>query len=83
MTDHLLTPSKITAFLDCGHYLTLRHRLEANEISIATPFGSMAQMLMEKGQEHERACLAHYRAQGKQVFEVPPKESAVSRSPTG
>ncbi|MBK8334533.1 MAG: TM0106 family RecB-like putative nuclease, partial [Acidimicrobiaceae bacterium] len=78
MTDHLLTPSKITAFLDCGHYLTLRHRLEANEISIATPFGSMAQMLMEKGQEHEQACLAHYRAQGKQVFEVPPKERGES-----
>jgi len=78
MTEHLLTPSKITAFLDCGHYLTLQHRLEAGKISIERRFGSMAQMLMEKGEEHEQSCLAHYRAQGKRVFEVPPKDRGES-----
>ena len=29
MADRLLSPSKITAWLDCGHYLTLRERLDA------------------------------------------------------
>ncbi len=28
MTDRLLTPSKITAWLDCAHYLTLKHQVE-------------------------------------------------------
>lgn len=78
MTDRLLTPSKITAFLDCGHYLTLRHRLEAGEFTIDTHFGSMAQMLMEKGRDHEQACLDHYRSQGQRIFEVPPKEHGES-----
>jgi len=27
-TDRLLTPSKITAWLDCAHYLTLRHQVD-------------------------------------------------------
>ncbi len=25
MTERLLTPSKVTAWLDCAHFLTLRH----------------------------------------------------------
>ena len=29
MTDRLLSPSKITAWLDCAHYLTLRERADA------------------------------------------------------
>ena len=78
MTDRLLTPSKITAFLDCSHYLTLRHRLEAGELSIDTHFGSMAEMLMEKGRDHEQACLAHYRSQGKRIYEIPPTEHGES-----
>ena len=28
MTERLLTPSKITAFLDCAHYLTLQRQVE-------------------------------------------------------
>jgi uncharacterized protein len=60
MTDRLLTPSKITAFLDCGHYLMLRHRLEVGELSIDTHAGSVARMLFEKGLAHEQACLTHY-----------------------
>ncbi|MFP5487162.1 MAG: hypothetical protein ACLGHQ_02500, partial [Acidimicrobiia bacterium] len=34
-------------------------------------FGEMAQMLLEKGLEQERAVLERYRANGRQVFEVP------------
>ncbi len=36
-----------------------------------SPFGEMAQMLLDKGLEHERAVLDRYRAEGLSVFEVP------------
>ncbi len=49
MTDRLLTPTKITAWLDCPHYLTLAHEAErgARDGRAATrqpgrAFGSMA-----------------------------------------
>jgi len=74
MTEPLLTPTKITAFLDCGHSLTLQHRLEAGEITARTAVGSMARMLMAKGLTHEQACLDHYRQSGLSVFEVPGKD---------
>ncbi len=72
MADRLLTPSKITAWLDCAHYLTLKHDVDAG----ARPkppkvFGEMAEMLKQKGLEHERAVLAQYREDGRKVFEVP------------
>ncbi len=73
MIERLLTPSKITAFLDCAHYLTLQHRLEGGQLTKHNTFGSMAQLLMDKGLEHEQACLDHYRSQGKSVYEVPGK----------
>jgi predicted RecB family nuclease len=73
MTERLLTPSKITAFLECEHYLTLANRLELGQLRVRNGFGSMAHMLMAKGLEHEQACLEHYRTQGKSVFEVPKK----------
>jgi predicted RecB family nuclease len=73
VTDRLLTPSKITAFLDCGHYLTLRHRLEMGLLEVRGGGGSMAKLLMEKGLAHEKACLAEYRARGRTVCEVPGK----------
>src|SRR4051812_24964396 len=78
MTERLLTPSKITAYLDCAHYLTLRHRLEAGHLTVEGRFGSMARMLQEKGLEHEQACLADYSERGKSVFEVPSKEDGES-----
>ena len=28
MTERSITPSKITAWLDCAHYLTLRHQVD-------------------------------------------------------
>ena len=70
MTERLLTPSKITAFLDCAHYLTLQHRLELGQLTKGNTFGSMAQLLMAKGLEHEQACLDHYKSQGRTVYEV-------------
>jgi predicted RecB family nuclease len=77
MADRLLTPSKITAWLDCAHFLTLRHEVEAGTRAAERgPFGEMAEMLMAKGLEHEQAVLARYRAEGLSVFEVPEQDLA-------
>jgi uncharacterized protein len=72
VNERLLTPSKITAWLDCDYYLTLQHRVDAGElIPRRGPFGAMAQLLLRKGQEHEEACLQEYRAVGRSIFIVP------------
>ncbi len=60
----LLTPSKVTAWLDCPHYLTLAHG--GHRATNGGP-GEFARLLMDKGLEHERACLRHYEASGKTV----------------
>jgi len=72
MAERLLTPSKITAWLDCAHFLTLRHEVD-NGTRDAPPilFGEMAQMLVDKGKAHENALLAQYRADSRDVYEVP------------
>lgn len=81
MADRLLTPSKITAWLDCAHFLTLKHEVEAGTRSVErSPFGEMAQMLLEKGLEHERAVLDRYRAEGLSVFEVPDRDKENNES---
>lgn len=76
MPQRLLTPSKITAWLDCPHYLTLQN--EVDEGLRARPraaFGSFARLLLAKGEEHEQACLAYYRDSGKSVLEVPERRA--------
>jgi predicted RecB family nuclease len=79
VTDRLLTPSKITAWLSCEHALTLQHRLEAGSLApVAQPFGSFARLLANKGLEHEAACLAAYRAQGMSVLEIAPRQPTES-----
>jgi len=75
MAERLLTPSKITAWLDCAHFLTLKHEVEAGTRTVeSSPFGEMAQMLLDKGMEHERAVLQGYLDDGLSVFEVPERE---------
>ncbi len=70
--DRLLTPSKITAWLDCEHYLSLKHQVENGSLHLdPSHLGAMARLLMDKGEAHERACLDDYRQQGLSVFEVP------------
>ena len=78
MTERLLTPSKITAFLDCAHYLTMRHQLEVGDLKLDHRFGSMAQLLVDKGLAHEQACLERYTADAKQVFLVPGRHEGES-----
>jgi uncharacterized protein len=61
-TRRLLSPSRITAWLDCSHYLTLRHRVDNGELAEPEQlFGSFARLLVQKGLDHEQECLAEYR----------------------
>lgn len=81
MAERLLTPSKITAWLDCPHYLTLKHQVEGGgRPAPAVSFGSFARLLFDKGLEHEAAVLAGYEAQGRriQVVEDKPRDEAFS-----
>ena len=72
MTEHLLTPSKITAWLECSHFLSLRHQADSGALTIAPrPMGSLADLLVEKGSTHERDCLADFVQQGRSIYQVP------------
>lgn len=72
MTQRLMTPSKVTAWLECPHYLTLRGQVDARQIDDPKPvFGSFARLLADKGLAHEQDCLQEYRRQGMSVLEVP------------
>ena len=67
MAERLLTPSKITAWLDCAHFLTLQHQVDAGTLVVErSPFGEMAALLLQKGMDHEAAVLDGYRAAGSQ-----------------
>ena len=75
MPERLLTPSKIAAWLDCAHFLTLTQRVEDG--LLAAPrisFGSFARLLAEKGLQHEADCLAEYDRQGKTILRIPAQE---------
>ncbi|BBY28113.1 TM0106 family RecB-like putative nuclease [Mycolicibacterium sediminis] len=72
MRERLITPSKITAWLDCPHYLTLRNRVDDGNLAEPDPtFGSFAELLRKKGEAHEQDCLLEYKRLGKKVFSVP------------
>jgi predicted RecB family nuclease len=78
MTDRIITPTKITAWLDCAHYLALKHQVEDG--LLAQPSGGMgafAKLLAEKGLKHERDCLERLRAD-KIVYEVPDRHRGES-----
>ena len=77
MTERLLTPSKITAFLDCAHSLTLQNLVDDRKLTVQHTFGEFAQLLLDKGVAHEQACLDSYRAQGLTVFEPSPWNKGV------
>ena len=72
MTERLLTPTKITAWLDCAHFLTLKDQVEdGGRQAPESRFGSFAQLLAAKGLDHERDCLADYERQGKSILIIP------------
>lgn len=74
MSQHLITPSKITAWLECPHYLTLDSEVAAGiRTRPDSVTGSYAELLRDRGVVHEKACLAAIKAQDKHVKELPTK----------
>jgi len=72
MVERLITPSKITAWLGCGHFLSLRNRADAGTLVVdPRPMGSLADLLIEKGAQHERNCLQELENDGRSVYQVP------------
>ncbi len=72
MTERFITPSKITAWLDCAHFLALKHQVEDGLREAPTGgMGSFARLLADKGMQHEAACLDEYEREGKSIFRVP------------
>ncbi len=79
MVERTLSPSKITAWLDCAAYLDLKHQVEEG-LREKPPAGmsSFARLLADKGLAHEAACLQDYVDRGLRVRTVPdrlPRES--------
>src|SRR3984957_20245493 len=72
MTERLITPSKISAWLECSHFLSLRNRADAGTLIVEPrPLGSLADLLIEKGSQHERNCLQELEDTGRSVYQVP------------
>ncbi len=72
MVERLITPSKITAWLECSHFLSLRNRADAGSLIVEPrPLGSLADLLIEKGAQHERNCLQELEDAGRSVYQVP------------
>src|SRR5665213_2968264 len=81
MTERLLTPSKITAWLGCAHYLTLNNHVESGELTVApSTLNALADILVEKGNQHETNCLDEYEALGKTIYQVPGRNRGESFS---
>ena len=76
MVERLMTPSKVTAWLECPHYFALDGQVLAGNLD--RPFsvtGLYAELLRDKGRAHEKACLAELKAV-KRVREIPPADIA-------
>jgi uncharacterized protein len=72
MVERLITPSKITAWLECAHFLSLRNLADSGELRVESqPMGSLADLLIEKGSTHERNCLMELENDGRFVYQVP------------
>jgi uncharacterized protein len=68
MAEPMLSPSTISAWLDCDFYLTVKlgaHTAERNHPN------AFAELLMAKGLAHEEACLAEFEARGLSIFRTP------------
>jgi len=73
-SERLLTPTKISAWLECGHHMTLTSAVEAGTLRVTNGhLGAFARLLLEKGMDHERATLEKLRSDGLSVLSVPPR----------
>lgn len=74
MTQRITTPSKVSAWLECPHYLTLQSRVEDGSLKAPkSVYGSFADLVMKKGLEHEKACLDAYDQPDKQILPIEPR----------
>ena len=72
--ERMLTPSKITAWLDCDHYLTLQALQDAGQLDAkGHQFGPFTQLLRRKGEQHEQDCRKELESLGCDVHSVPEK----------
>lgn len=79
VSGRLLTPSKITAWLDCAHYLTLRGLADAGALQPTNEgIGSFARLLMDRGVAHEHAYRDALIAEGVDVVELSGREPGES-----
>ena len=70
--ERVASPSKVSAWLDCEHYLTLRHRVDDGILDPPdSGFSAFAQLLVDKGLQHEAECLRWYEDAGLSVYRVP------------
>ena len=70
--ERVASPSKVSAWLECEHYLNLRHRVDDGTLDPPDPgFSAFAQLLVDKGLQHEAACLRWYENEGLSVHRVP------------
>jgi predicted RecB family nuclease len=73
----LLTPTKISAWLECSHHLSLSQAVEAGTLTVTTGhLSAFARLLMEKGMDHERAQLQYLQSEGRSVAMVPERNLA-------
>ena len=75
MSEALLTPSKITAWLDCAWYLTLKNGQQQAELNHPGP---LAELLREKGLSHEATCLGEFEARGLRIYSTPERAKGES-----
>ncbi|MEO9181642.1 MAG: hypothetical protein ABI298_08350, partial [Acidimicrobiales bacterium] len=72
MAERLLTPSKITAWLECSHYLSLSNQTDSGLLAIEpSPLSELAELLIAKGSFHEGNCLAEFENAGRSIYRVP------------
>jgi len=82
MSERLISPSKVTAWLACEHTLTLDHRRSTGALQIDDiGLGEMAAMLLDRGESHELEVLARFEAKGKKVFMVPTRITPENPAP--
>jgi uncharacterized protein len=64
----VFSPSDLNHFLECEHLIQLERRRDRS--TPRSPRDAHAELLAEKGAEHERAWLERFRAEGRAIVEV-------------
>ncbi|MBD35760.1 MAG: hypothetical protein CL512_03215 [Actinobacteria bacterium] len=75
LSKMMLSPSAVTGWLECEHYLKLKGKEAEGLISVDdSDSGEFEQLIRDRGFEHEADCLDFYKSQGYSVYEVPKKD---------